>query len=37
VIEFEFGDSDKTCYMAVQVENEGKKGPWGTLFSAVIP
>jgi hypothetical protein len=37
VIGFEFGDSGKTCYMAVQVENEGKKGPWGPLVSALIP
>jgi hypothetical protein len=27
VIEFEFGDSGKTAYFAVQIENEGKKGP----------
>jgi hypothetical protein len=37
VIEFEFGDSGKTCYMAVQIENEGRKGPWGPLVSALIP
>jgi hypothetical protein len=37
VIEFEFGDSGKTAYFAVQVENEGKKGPWGPLVSALIP
>ena len=29
VIEFDFGDSGKTAYFAVQIENEGKKGPWG--------
>jgi hypothetical protein len=28
VIEFDFGDSGKTAYFAVQVENDGKKGPW---------
>ncbi|MDR2053833.1 MAG: hypothetical protein LBP80_10500 [Treponema sp.] len=27
VIEFDFGDSGKTAYFAVQVENDGKKGP----------
>jgi hypothetical protein len=37
VIEFDFGDSRKTAYFAVQIENEGKKGPWGPLVSALIP
>jgi hypothetical protein len=37
VIEFDFGDSGKTAYFAVQIENEGKKGPWGPLTSALIP
>ncbi|MDR0582972.1 MAG: hypothetical protein LBG57_01285 [Treponema sp.] len=37
VIEFDFGDSGKTAYFAVQIENEGKKGPWGPLISALIP
>jgi hypothetical protein len=37
VIEFEFGDSGKHCFMAVQIENEGKKGPRGPLTSALIP
>jgi hypothetical protein len=37
VIGFEFGDSGKTVYFAIQVENEGKKGPWGPLISALIP
>jgi hypothetical protein len=37
VIEFEFGDSGKIAYFAVQVENEGKKGPWGPLAQALIP
>jgi hypothetical protein len=37
VIEFEFGDSGKTAYFAVQIENEGKKGQWGPLVSALIP
>ena len=37
VIEFEYADSGKTAYFAVQVENEGKNGSWGTLTSALIP
>jgi hypothetical protein len=37
VIEFDFGDSGKTAYFAVQVENGGKKGSWGPLVSALIP
>jgi hypothetical protein len=37
VIDFDFGDSGKTAYFAVQIENEGKKGPWGPLVSALIP
>jgi hypothetical protein len=37
VLEFDFEDSGKTAYFAVQVENEGKKGPWGPITSALIP
>jgi hypothetical protein len=37
LIEFDFGDSGKTAYFAMQIENEGKKGPWGPLVSALIP
>jgi hypothetical protein len=37
VMEFDFGDSGKTVWFAVQVENEGKKVPWGPLVSALIP
>jgi hypothetical protein len=37
VIEFDFADSGKTAWLAVQVENDGKKGPWGPLTSALIP
>jgi hypothetical protein len=37
VIEFGFGDSGKTAWFAVQIENEGRKGPWGPLVSALIP
>jgi hypothetical protein len=37
MIEFEFKDSGKTAYFAVQIENKGRKGPWGPLVSALIP
>jgi hypothetical protein len=37
LIEFEFGDSGKHCFMAVQIENDGKKSNWGPLTSALIP
>jgi hypothetical protein len=37
VIEFDFGDSGKTVYFAVMIENDGKKGPWGPMVSALIP
>jgi hypothetical protein len=37
LIEFDFGDSGKTAVFAVQIENEGKKGPWGPMVSALIP
>jgi hypothetical protein len=37
MMRFEFEDSGKTAYIAVQVENAGKKGPWRPLVSAVIP
>ena len=37
LVEFDFGDSGKTAWFAVQVENDGKKGPWGPLVSALIP
>jgi hypothetical protein len=37
LMEFDFGDSGKTAYFAVQIENEGKKGPWGPMVSALIP
>ncbi|MDR1220950.1 MAG: hypothetical protein LBK73_15270 [Treponema sp.] len=36
-LEFEYGDSGKTAYMAIQIENDGKKGSWGPLVSALIP
>jgi hypothetical protein len=34
---FDYEDSGKTAYIAVQVENGGQKGPWGPLVSAIIP
>lgn len=37
LINFDFGDSGKTAYFAVQVENGSKKGPWGPMVNAVIP
>jgi hypothetical protein len=37
LIEFEFGDSGKRAYFAVQIEHEGKKSPWGPPVSALIP
>jgi hypothetical protein len=37
LIGFAFEDSGKTVYIAVQIENDGKKGPWGPIISAVIP
>jgi hypothetical protein len=37
IIRFEYGDSGKTVYLAVQIENDGKKGDWGTMSSALIP
>jgi hypothetical protein len=37
IIEFDFGDSGKLAHFAVQIENEGRKGPWGPLVSALIP
>jgi hypothetical protein len=37
VMQFEFEDSGKTAFIAVQVENDGKKGQWGPLVSALIP
>jgi hypothetical protein len=37
LIEFDYADSGKTAYFAVQVENVGKQGPWGPLVSALIP
>jgi hypothetical protein len=37
LITFDYGDSGQTVYMAVQIENGGKKGPWGPIVSAIIP
>jgi hypothetical protein len=36
-IRFDYGDSGKTAYIAIQIENNGKKGGWGPMVSAVIP
>ena len=37
VIRFDYNDSRKFVFIAVQVENEEKKGPWGLMIKAVIP
>jgi hypothetical protein len=37
VVQFDYGDSGKTAWFAVQIENGGKHGPWGPLVSALIP
>jgi hypothetical protein len=38
VIEFNAADSGKTVYFSIRFENaKGDKGPWGPVFSAVIP
>jgi hypothetical protein len=37
LIQFDYDDSGKTAYFAVQIENGGKQGPWGPLASALIP
>jgi hypothetical protein len=37
VVEFDYGDSGKTAYFAVIIENGGKQGPAGPLVSALIP
>jgi hypothetical protein len=37
MIEFDFDDSDKTAFFAMQIENSSRKGPWGPLISALIP
>jgi hypothetical protein len=37
VVDFDYDDSGKIAYLAVQVENGGRKGPWGPITSALIP
>ncbi|MDR2510842.1 MAG: hypothetical protein LBC77_09390 [Spirochaetaceae bacterium] len=37
VIEFDYNASGKTAYIAVQIENNGKKGPGGPMVNAIIP
>jgi hypothetical protein len=37
VVMFDYEDSGKTAYITVQVEDNGKKGPWGPMMSAIIP
>ena len=37
IIQFDYSDSGKICYLIVQIENGKKKGPWGPITSALIP
>jgi hypothetical protein len=37
IIVFDYDDSGKTAYFGVQIENDGKKGDWGPMVSALIP
>ncbi|GHU48303.1 hypothetical protein FACS1894200_05080 [Spirochaetia bacterium] len=37
MITFEFDESGKTAWFAVQVENDGEKGQWGPMVQALIP
>ncbi|MDR2747948.1 MAG: hypothetical protein LBB77_10955 [Treponema sp.] len=38
MIEFDFGDSGKAAYIAVQIESgSGQQGNWGPMVQAVIP
>jgi hypothetical protein len=38
LMEFPAEDSGKTAYFAIRFENaKGGKGPWGPVFSAIIP
>jgi hypothetical protein len=36
-VNFDPTDSGSTAYVAVQIENGEKKGPWGPIVSAIIP
>jgi hypothetical protein len=37
VVNFDPTESGSTIYLAVQIENGEKKGPWGPVVSAIIP
>jgi hypothetical protein len=38
LFEFPLEDSGKTAYFCIRLENsKGKAGPWGPVFSAIIP
>jgi hypothetical protein len=37
VVHFDYTDSGKEAFFCVQVENLGKKGPWGPMVRAFIP
>jgi hypothetical protein len=36
-LEFGYADSGKTAHFAVQIENHGIKGDWGSLTSGLVP
>jgi hypothetical protein len=37
LVEFGFASSGKTVWFAAQVENDGRKGEWGRMVSALVP
>jgi hypothetical protein len=38
LLQFDYGESGQTAYVAVQIENSGgKQGPWGPMVFALIP
>ena len=38
LLQFDYGESGRTVYFAVQIENSGgKQGPWGPMVNALIP
>jgi hypothetical protein len=37
LVQFDYGDSGKTAWFAVQIENGGRQGLWGPMVSALIP
>jgi hypothetical protein len=37
LVQFDYGDSGKTAWFAVVIENGGNQGSWGPMVSALIP